>query len=67
VNDGLHGLRAGLRLVRRLAMVRAGMTPEPDRSVEALAEVDDAPKELDTLEEAGPSRAFPGRRGRHGR
>jgi hypothetical protein len=72
MNERLYTVRASLRLARRVlvrqvALVHAGATPEPAAYAEALAHLDDALEELEAFEKAGPLRAVPGGRGRHER
>jgi hypothetical protein len=50
--------------VRLHALVDAGVTPEPAAFGEAVAHLDEAVRELEAIEKAGPFRVLPGGRGR---
>ncbi len=65
----LPALRASLRLARealerQLALAQAGVTPEAAAFGEAIAHLDDALKEREAVERAGPFRVLAGGRGR---
>jgi len=67
-DERLVAARASLALARQAfvrphALVDAGVTPEPADFGEVVARLDEAVRELETIETASPFRVLPGGRG----